>query len=106
MLVSQQVPAWQAQARVEGRIEGRAEGEVERLRAVILRALELRFRSAVPADLAAAVAGIADVEELSRWLDRTQTSDSLEDFRAAVRVRFAPGYRSLNVGFRPAFRLD
>jgi hypothetical protein len=80
MRQSQQVLEWQAQARQEGR----QEGERERSRALVLRALELRYRTPVPADLAAAVAALNDLGELSRWFDATLTNDTLDAFRAEV----------------------
>ena len=46
--VSQQVLEWQAKARQEGR----QEGEIAKARAVLIRSLELRFGSPLPADLA------------------------------------------------------
>lgn len=76
MQVSQQVLEWQAEARIEA--------DLERSRKDILRALELRFRAPVPADLTATVTALADLDELSRWFDATLTSDSLEAFRAAI----------------------
>lgn len=82
MKQSEQVLEWQAEARKEG--------EVDRLRAVVLRAMELRYRTAVPPDLAAVVRGMADLDELSRWFDATQTCDSLEAFRAAVGLPALP----------------
>src|SRR6185437_5500518 len=70
MQVSQQVLEWQAEARIET--------DLERLRKVILRAIELRFHVPVPADLRAAVTALGDIDELSRWFEATQTSESLE----------------------------
>ena len=81
MRVSQQVLEWQEEARPEE--------AVQRMRRVVLRALELRYRGPVPEDVAAAVAGLGDVDELSRWFDATQTTDSVDAFRAAVAL--APG---------------
>ena len=55
-----------------------------RQRADLLRALRLRFKKRVPAKLAAAIEGLNDLDELSRWFDLSLTADSLEAFRAAV----------------------
>jgi hypothetical protein len=74
---SQQVLEWQNEARIET------------TRALILRALELRFRTPVPADLAAMVAASNDLDELSRWLDHAVTADNLDAFRAALRQAVA-----------------
>jgi hypothetical protein len=102
MKQSQQVLEWQAEARKEGRIEGhkegrieghkegRKEGEVSRLRSVVLRALELRTHAPVPPDLAEAVAGLNDLDELARWFEATQTAESLDAFRAAVGLPAPP----------------
>ncbi len=68
----------------EWREEGRVEGRVEAQRAALLRALTLRFRSPVPADLAAAVEALTTMQELSRWFDASLTAASLDEFRAAV----------------------
>jgi hypothetical protein len=69
---SQQVMEWQEEARVETR------------RADLLCALQLRFRTEVPADLVEAVNSLTDLNELQRWFAASQTADSLETFRAAV----------------------
>jgi hypothetical protein len=73
---SQQVLAWQEKARREGKLEY--------ARASLLRALQLRFRVQVPADLTRAIEQITSLDEMSRWFDASQTADSLEAFRAAV----------------------
>ena len=73
---SQQVLAWQEKARREGKLEY--------ARASLLRALQLRFRVQVPADLARAIEQVTSLDEMSRWFDASQTADSLEAFRAAV----------------------
>lgn len=70
------VSEWQEQAR--------AEEAIARTRANLLRALQLRFQTPLPADLAAAIAALNDLEEVSRWFDASQTADSLAAFRAAV----------------------
>lgn len=60
------------------------EVRAEVLREKVQRALELRFRTSVPADLAAGLAAITELDELSRWFDASQTANSLDEFRAAV----------------------
>ncbi len=64
--------------------EWREEGRVEAQRAALLRALTLRFRSPVPADLVAAVEALTTMQELSRWFDASLTAASLDEFRAAA----------------------
>lgn len=60
------------------------EVRAEVLREQIQRALELRFRTAVPADLVTALTAVTDLGELFRWFDASQTANSLDEFRAAV----------------------
>ena len=76
MRQSQQVLEWQEEARVDE--------AVKRYREVLLQALELRFGAPVPADLAAAINAHEDLQELKRWFVASQTSPSLDAFRAAV----------------------
>jgi hypothetical protein len=78
--VSQQVLEWQAKARQEGR----QEEQVAQARSKILRALEVRLRSAVPSDVAAAVEAQADLDRLSSWFDAALTAADLPAFRAAA----------------------
>jgi hypothetical protein len=65
-------------------LEWQREAVVERLRRLILRGIELRYKTAPPADLAGRVGEIEDPDELQRWVEATQTSDDLASFRAAV----------------------
>jgi hypothetical protein len=58
--------------------------KLEARRADLLHIMQVRFGTDVPADLAAAVEGITDSDELTRWLDAAATSESLDEFRAAV----------------------
>lgn len=60
------------------------EAEVRRMRTVILRSLELRYKTTPPADLANRVGEFEELDELSRWFEATLTSDTLASFRAAV----------------------
>lgn len=60
--------------------------KLEARRADLLHVLRVRFRTEVPADLAAVVEGISDPDELTRWFNAALTSDSLEEFRAAVQA--------------------
>ncbi len=68
VLRSRQVLEWQSQIRQED----------------LVRALELRFGSPIPEDLARAIKRLKDLEELSRWFDASQTVGSLDEFRAGV----------------------
>jgi hypothetical protein len=76
MRQSQQVLEWQEEARKETRIE--------QSREYLLQALELRFGAPVPTELAAAINACEDIQELKRWFVASQTSPSLDAFRAAV----------------------
>ena len=76
MRESQQVLEWQEEARTEARVETQ--------RAVLLRLLQLRFKTPVPGDLAAAVEALHDLDELSRWFDVAATAASLDAFHATV----------------------
>lgn len=58
----------------------RAEGQREAL----LQALEVRFQSVVPNDLAAALNASTDPSELRHWLREALTAATLADFRAAI----------------------
>ncbi len=78
--VSQQVLEWQAKARQEGR----QEGEITKARANLVRSLELRFGSPLPADLADEIAARRDLDVLNRWFDAAITSPDLDAFRAAL----------------------
>jgi hypothetical protein len=72
VMQSQQVLEWQAEA------------EMRTKRNVLLRLLQLRFKTEVPADLAATVQAMTDLDTLSRWFDLAATSDSLAEFLQAV----------------------
>jgi hypothetical protein len=85
MRESQIVQEWQAQARAEGRAEGREEGEVRRARAVIVRALQVRFGN-VPEDVRARVENEGDLALLQGWFDLALTANSLAEFQAALAV--------------------
>jgi hypothetical protein len=78
---SQQVLEWQEEARREAL----AKGQLETKRATVLRAVQVRLQSPVPADLVARVEAMTSLEELDRWFDAALTAASLDDFRAAVR---------------------
>jgi hypothetical protein len=79
---SQQVLEWQAIAEKRGKTEGKAEGKVEWL----LRVLQRRFASAVPAELEAAIRGITEQAKLDPLLDAALAADSLDDFRRTVNL--------------------
>jgi hypothetical protein len=70
--VSQQVLEWQAEAEVKTR------------RAVLLRALEVRCRASVPADLATRIQAMDDLGQLTRWFEAALTVSTFDEFRAAV----------------------
>jgi hypothetical protein len=72
-------PVWK-----EIRDEGRAVGKLETLRAAVLRVIERRFQTSVPAELAAAIQAASNPDELQAWLDAAVTADNLEAFRAAI----------------------
>ncbi len=78
MKQSQQVLEWQAQAR--------AEAQLETLRGILVRLLQLRCKTEIPADLHAPIESTTDATELSRWVDVAATVDSLEAFRAALKA--------------------
>jgi hypothetical protein len=64
--------------------EGETKGKITQQRADLLRLLELRFRTAVPADLAAKVNGQQDLATLEGWFDQAATCASLDEFRAIL----------------------
>jgi hypothetical protein len=84
------IEAWRSEGRAEGVAEGMAMGMLEARRADVMRALQLRFQAAPPAELAAAVRGLDDLKRLSRWFDAALTAPSLELFRAMVVAGDAP----------------
>jgi hypothetical protein len=75
---SQQVLEWQAIAEKRGKAEGKAEW--------LLRVLQRRFASVVPADLEAAIRGISEQAQLDPLLDAALAADSLDDFRRTVNL--------------------
>jgi len=60
------------------REEGHAEGFVESARSTLLRLLRKRF-GAVPQAIADRIEGTFDLEQLTTWLDRFVTAESLEE---------------------------
>lgn len=64
-------------------LEWEARGELRKARADLLRALELRFKTAVPPEVARAVQAQADQTTLNHWFDLALTADSLDQVRAA-----------------------
>ncbi len=69
-----------------GRIEGRAEGRTEGRAEMLLRALERRFRVAVPEELAARIRATTDVNLLEQWFDWTLEAASLDDFKQRMQT--------------------
>jgi hypothetical protein len=80
MRESQVVLKWKA----EGRAEGKLEVQVEVLRDSLLRALQVRFQTPIPAELEAAVKASSDPDELTHWFDVALTASSLDEFRATI----------------------
>ena len=64
--------------------KGEHAGELRRMRAVLIRTLEVRFQAEIPSDLKAAVEGTNDLSILARWFDAALISPSLVDFRATM----------------------
>ena len=81
MIESQQVLEWIAEGEARGRAEGRAKGEAESWVWSLLRVLEWRFPPGAPAEMAARIRAVADLEQLRRWFDLAFTADSLDAFR-------------------------
>jgi hypothetical protein len=75
---SRQVLEWQAIAEKRGKVEGKAES--------VLRVLQRRLGAAVPADLEAAIRGIAEQVQLDRLLDAASVAGSLDEFRRSVNL--------------------
>lgn len=78
------IEAWRREGRAEGLAEGMALGMLEARRADLLRALQMRFQAAPPAELIAAVRAANDLNRLARWFDAAVTAPSLDVFRAVV----------------------
>ena len=76
VLESQVVLGWQREARQDQ--------EVKSLRQAILRALAVRLRIQVPAEVEQAVEGTNDLTILGRWFDTALTVETVADFRAAM----------------------
>lgn len=62
------------------------EGTLEARRKDLLRALQLRLQNPVPVELIEAVNSCADLDELERWFDLSQTANTLAEFRADAGV--------------------
>ncbi len=74
------------EGRTEGRVEGRAEGRAEGQVKLLLRALERRFRVAVPEELAARIRATTDLNLLEQWFDWTLEAASLDDFKQRMQI--------------------
>jgi hypothetical protein len=93
MWESQVIREWKTEGRQEGLAEGRAEGLAEGLakgraeekRNALLKVLQLRFQTELPADLAQVIQQTAELEVLSGWFDAALLAPSLEAFASAVR---------------------
>jgi flagellar biosynthesis/type III secretory pathway protein FliH len=66
----------------QGLEQGRAEGQVK----MLLRALERRFRVAVPEELAARIRATTDLNLLEQWFDWTLEAASLDDFQQRIQT--------------------
>jgi hypothetical protein len=75
VLVSQQVPEWQAIA------------ELRLQRANLVRVLEKRCKAPVPSDLAGAIQATQDMNLLSRWFDAALEANTFDEFRAATQAQ-------------------
>jgi hypothetical protein len=65
-------------------LEWLTEAELKRARADLIRALQVRLETEVPADLRATIEAKTDLDELTHWFDVALTTRSLEAFRTAV----------------------
>jgi hypothetical protein len=68
-------------------LEWKREERVESVRDCLLHTLEVRFQTAVPADLAAAVQTVINLDQLNQLFDAALRAESLDAFRAAVQHR-------------------
>lgn len=64
--------------------EIRAEERLKTKQNDLLRAIQFRFRTSVPAELVDVVNAANDERDLDRWFEATFTSSNLEEIRAAV----------------------
>jgi hypothetical protein len=76
--------SWKSEGRAEGFAEGMALGMLEARRQAIARAVQLRFMTAVPFELAAALRQMTEPERLAKWFDAVLTAPTLEAFVMAV----------------------
>ena len=70
------------QGRAEGEAKGRAEGQVK----MLLRALEARFQTAIPEELAARIRDTTDLNLVEQWFDWTLEAASLDDFQRRMQA--------------------
>ena len=82
------VEEWKAEVEAMGQAKGQAKGEakgrVGAKREDLLRVLQVRFPTPVPADLEAVIQVQTDLDTLSRWFDAALRTASLDEFRALV----------------------
>ena len=71
-----------AEGRAEGEAKGRAEGQVK----MLLRALEARFQTAIPEELAARIRDTTDLNLVEQWFDWTLEAASLDDFQRRMQA--------------------
>jgi hypothetical protein len=75
---------WESQVVKEWMDAGHAKGRIEGQRAALREALQIRFQTAVPADLEQAIQQATDPDLLIRWFRAALQVPTLEAFRAAL----------------------
>jgi hypothetical protein len=73
---------WKVPEAPDSFASGLAMGMLETKRRDLLRAIQLRFCSTVPNDLAATIRAMDDLDHLDRWLDVALTASGIDTFRA------------------------
>jgi hypothetical protein len=68
----------------DGFAAGLSMGMLEAKRGGLLRALQLRFSAVTPAEVAATIREMDDLDRLDRWIDHALTASSLESFLTHV----------------------
>jgi hypothetical protein len=71
---------WKAEGRAEGMAEGLAAGMLEAHRSDLTRVIRLRFPAA-PYEVATAVRGMTDLDQLGRWLEAAVLAPTVEVFQ-------------------------
>jgi hypothetical protein len=68
----------------DGFAAGLSMGMLEAKRGGLLRTLQLRFSGITPAEVAATIREMDDLDRLDRWIDHAVTASSLESFLTHV----------------------